>query len=184
MATEKSSSLPVATSVDGADQIKVYRSRSTFLASITAIVGAIVSAATTALAGIVELATSAETITGTDAVRATTPAGVKAATDTPLQEIVSGTTYTIDSSTTATVLVFTSGSAIAVTLANSIPNGRMISWMQKGAGQITFAAGSGATMVNRQSHTKSAAQYAVGSIYCHANAGSAAALVLAGDTAA
>lgn len=38
-------------------------------------------AATTSSSGIVELATPAETVTGTDAARATTPAGVKAATD-------------------------------------------------------------------------------------------------------
>lgn len=38
-------------------------------------------AATTSASGIVELATNAETVTGTDTVRATTPAGVKAAID-------------------------------------------------------------------------------------------------------
>jgi hypothetical protein len=43
--------------------------------------GTVVSASTT-VRGIVELATTAETTTGTDAVRATTPAGVKAVADT------------------------------------------------------------------------------------------------------
>lgn len=48
----------------------------------------------------------------------------------------------------------------AVSIAQEIP----IPWRQYGAGQITFAAGTGATLVSRGGATKSAGQYAGGSL--------------------
>ena len=53
-----------------------------------------VSAATDLASGVVELATNAETTTGTDATRAVTPAGVKAVADTkqPLDAVLTATT--------------------------------------------------------------------------------------------
>lgn len=56
-------------------------SQATVAARLTALEGATPDAATTTAAGIVELATTAETTTGTDTVRAVTPAGVKAVRD-------------------------------------------------------------------------------------------------------
>lgn len=50
--------------------------------SLYAPIGAASTAATTAAAGVVELATVTETTTGTDTVRAVTPAGLKAVADT------------------------------------------------------------------------------------------------------
>ncbi len=112
-------------------------------------------------------------------------AAIADSVDAVRQEVVSGTECTISSTTTANVtLVFTSATAVTVTIANSLANGRAVNWIQKGAGQLTFVAGSGATLNNRQSHTKSAGQYAGGSIICHENAGAAAKVVLVGDTAA
>ena len=52
---------------------------------------ALLAAATATTSGIVELATTAETTTGTDTVRAVTPAGVKAATDAVVAGL--GSTY-------------------------------------------------------------------------------------------
>ena len=61
--------------------------------------GSVVSASTT-VQGIVELATTAETTTGTDTARAVTPAGAKAAIDAavasiPLSALPSGSTITV-----------------------------------------------------------------------------------------
>lgn len=101
------------------------------------------------------------------------------------QITVSGTTYTIDSSVpSGSVIRFTSASAVAVTIANSVPAGWNGTWKQMGAGQVTFSAGAGATLYNRSTQYKSAGQYAMGALSCDSNAGSAAVVVLAGDTAA
>lgn len=43
-------------------------------------------------------------------------------------------------------ILFTSGSAIAVTLANDVPAGKAVELVRTGAGNITAAAGSGATL--------------------------------------
>ena len=54
------------------------------------------------------------------------------------------------------------------------------SFVQKGAGQVSFSDDSGATAINnRQSHTKINAQYGVASLLAYA----ADTFVLAGDTA-
>lgn len=52
--------------------------------------------ASTTVKGLVELATSAETTTGTDTVRATTPAGVKAAIDAAVAALIDGAPGAID----------------------------------------------------------------------------------------
>jgi hypothetical protein len=102
------------------------------------------------------------------------------------QITVSGTTYTIDAATvpSGSVLRFTSASAVAVTVANDLAVGWTVSWRQVGAGQVTFTAGAGAAVHNFSTHTKSAGQYAQGSLSCDSNAGAAAVLYLSGETAA
>lgn len=64
------------------------------------------------------------------------------------------------------VLHATSATGITITLpqdsAASIAQEIAIPWRQYGAGQITFAAGAGATLISRGSATKSAGQYAEG----------------------
>lgn len=100
-----------------------------------------------------------------------------------------GTTYTLDVAGTDTdsgrVIDHVNGSAITVTLPNSAPVGFCVTYVQAGAGQITFSAASGASLRNRQSHTKTAGQWAGVTLYVRSNAGgSAAEYVLAGDTAA
>jgi hypothetical protein len=89
-----------------------------------------------------------------------------------------GTTYTLLAGDNGKVIKFTNGSAITLTLPSGLGLGFNCSVIQYGAGQITFTA-SGSTLYNRQSHTKTAAQYAVtGLVSCVADV-----YVLAGDTA-
>lgn len=100
-----------------------------------------------------------------------------------------GTTYTVDvagdDSDRGRVVRLTNAASITVTLPNSAPVGFYCSWGQGGAGQITFSPASGATLVNRQSHTKSAGQHAQGGLIVYENSGgSAAQWTLSGDTAA
>lgn len=95
-----------------------------------------------------------------------------------------GTTYTILSTDTGKVIDHSNAAAITVTLPNSAPVGTCVTYVQTGAGQITFSPQVGATLVNRQSHTKAAGQYAVTVLYVRANTGSDATWVLGGDTAA
>jgi hypothetical protein len=89
-----------------------------------------------------------------------------------------GTTYTLVDGDNGKVIKFTNGSAITVTLPSGLGLGFNCSVIQYGAGQITFSTSS-STLYNRQSHTKTAGQYAVaGLISCVADV-----FVLAGDTA-
>lgn len=94
-----------------------------------------------------------------------------------------GTSYTILAADSGKLVDYTNSSAITVTLPATFAVGFNCDWLQGGAGQITFAAASGGTLVNRQSHTKSYGQYAGGSLLVRANSGgSAAQWVLFGDT--
>lgn len=96
-----------------------------------------------------------------------------------------GTTYTLQASDSGKIVECTNASAITVTLPNSLAEGFCCTIAQGGAGQITLSAASGATLRNRQSHTKLAGQWAEGTLYVRTNSGGAAAeYVFAGDTAA
>jgi hypothetical protein len=75
----------------------------------------------------------------------------------------------------------TAATAVTVTCPNNMPKNFYCTVIQYGAGQVTFAAGSGATIHNRQSLLHSAGQYAVCCLIVSANAGSAASYVLGGD---
>ena len=70
-------------------------------------------------------------------------------------------------------------SAVTVTVPSGLGAGFNCSFVQKGAGQVSFATASSTTINNRQSHTKINAQYGVASIVAYA----ADTFVLAGDTA-
>jgi len=89
-----------------------------------------------------------------------------------------GTTYTLLSSDNGKVVVLNNGSAVTVTVPSGLGAGFNCSFIQKGAGQVTFSA-SGTTINNRQSHTKINGQFGVASIVAYA----ADTFVLAGDTA-
>lgn len=89
-----------------------------------------------------------------------------------------GTSYTLQASDAGKVVVLNNASAITVTVPSGLGAGFNCSFVQKGAGQVTFSASS-TTINNRQSHTKINAQYGVASLLAYADD----IFVLAGDTA-
>ena len=89
-----------------------------------------------------------------------------------------GTAYTLLASDNGKVVVLNNPSAVTVTVPSGLGAGFNCSFVQKGAGQVSFSASS-TTINNRQSHTKINAQYGVASIVAYA----ADTFVLAGDTA-
>ena len=89
-----------------------------------------------------------------------------------------GTTYTLVAGDNGKVVVLNNASAVTVTVPSGLGAGFNCSFVQKGAGQVSFSA-SGTTINNRQSHTKINAQYGVASIVAYADN----TFVLAGDTA-
>jgi hypothetical protein len=96
-----------------------------------------------------------------------------------------GTTYTLQASDRGKVVELTNGSSITLTLPSTLAVGFCCTIVQGGAGQVNVAAGSGATLRNRQSHTKLAGQWSGATLYVRTNSGgSAAEYVLNGDTAA
>lgn len=98
---------------------------------------------------------------------------------TPAVNDQTGTTYTLLASDNGKVVTCSNASAITVTVPSGLGVGFNCVVIQKGAGQITFSPSS-TTLRNRQSHTKSAGQWAAVSLVAHA----ANDLTLGGDTAA
>jgi len=91
-----------------------------------------------------------------------------------------GTAYTLLAGDNGKVVVLNNGSAVTVTVPGGLGAGFNCSFVQKGAGQVSFDNDSGATTINnRQSHTKINAQFGVASIVAYADN----VFVLAGDTA-
>jgi hypothetical protein len=79
------------------------------------------------------------------------------------------------------VILFTA--AATLTIPNSLPQGWQCSIIQMGTGQVTVSA-YGSPPLSRSSHTKTAGQYAMASIFVATNtSGTNAAVLLAGDTA-
>lgn len=89
-----------------------------------------------------------------------------------------GTAYTLLASDAGKVVVLNNASAITVTVPSGLGAGFNCSFVQKGAGQVTFSASS-TTINNRQSHTKINGQFGVASLLAYADD----IFVLAGDTA-
>ena len=88
-----------------------------------------------------------------------------------------GTTYIVAASDNGKVVVLNNASPITVDIDTGLPAGFNCSFVQKGAGQVSFAGT--ATVNNRQSHTKINGQYGVASIVAYATD----TYILAGDTA-
>lgn len=61
------------------------------------------------------------------------------------------------------------GSAITVTISNTLTAGQRIDFVQTGAGQITFAAGAGVTLTSKGSKLKTAGQYSGVTVLCLAS---------------
>lgn len=82
------------------------------------------------------------------------------------------------------LLKVNSESAITITLPASLPEGFGCAVMRLGTGTVTFAAGSGATMVNVDSGDEISGQYGIAGVNVYANAtGDDAAWVLSGAVA-
>jgi hypothetical protein len=78
----------------------------------------------------------------------------------------------------------TAAGAVTVTLPNSLAKDFYCTVTQTGAGQVTFAAGAGATLHNRQNLLHTAGQWAICCLLVNANAGgTAASFILGGDVA-
>jgi hypothetical protein len=90
-----------------------------------------------------------------------------------------GTAYTLKESDSGTIIPFTSGSGIALTIPPGLGQGFEVGIVQQGAGQITVSATSPAAFNNRQSFTKTAGQYAMISLVAVA----ADTFILTGDGA-
>ena len=88
-----------------------------------------------------------------------------------------GTTYTVAASDNGKVVVLNNASPITVDIDTGLPAGFNCSFVQKGAGQVSFAGT--ATVNNRQSHTNINGQYGVASIVAY----DTDTYILAGDTA-
>jgi hypothetical protein len=111
----------------------------------------------------------------------------------PPTTVLSGTVVAQDADFSASVTLAstdngkikncTSATAVTVNCPNNLAKDFYCTIVQYGAGQITFAAGSGATLHNRQGLLHSAGQYAVCCLIVSANAGAAASYVLGGDCA-
>jgi len=91
-----------------------------------------------------------------------------------------GTAYTLQASDRGKIVVLSNAGAITLTVPQNLGAGFNCFVVQGGAGQVTVAAGSGATVSNRSGHTKLAGQNAMGSIVAIA----ASTYLLGGDTAA
>lgn len=85
--------------------------------------------------------------------------------------------YTLTAADNGRVLDFTSATAVTLTVPNTLPVGFQVSVTQAGAGQVTFTGGTGMTINNRYSATKTSGQWAKAGLEIRA-AGSA---VLSGD---
>jgi hypothetical protein len=123
---------------------------------------ALLSATSESAQGVIELATQSETDTGTDNARAVTP--LKLQTKAVTINAQTGTTYTFVLTDQNKWVSFNNASAVTVTVppnsSVAFPVGTQIEGAQLGAGQVTFAQGSGVTIRNVPG-LKIAAQYGV-----------------------
>lgn len=87
-----------------------------------------------------------------------------------------GTSYTLTGANNGCVLTFNNAAAITLTVPAGLPVGFSCLIVQLGAGAVTPTA-SGTTILQRQSFTKTAGQYAVATLLSHV----ANAYLLAGD---
>lgn len=79
------------------------------------------------------------------------------------------TNYTIVAGDKNTFIRSTSATAVTMTVANVLAVGESVTFIQYGAGQITFAAGAGVTLTSYNTALKTAGQYATVSVVCVAS---------------
>jgi len=86
-------------------------------------------------------------------------------------------TYTVSSSDSGKLIAIEHASLITITVPANLGAGFNCTFIQKGSGQITFSE-DGTTINNRQSHFKTAGQFAVASLLCYESDK----FILTGDT--
>lgn len=91
-----------------------------------------------------------------------------------------GTTYTMQASDNGKLVTFDNAGTVTVTLPSGLPAGFNIVCVQLGAGQVSFVAGSGATISNRQNQAKVVGQKGVVTVVAVATS----TYYIAGDTGA
>jgi hypothetical protein len=92
--------------------------------------------------------------------------------------------YTATVNDNRLVIIFNAASAVTLTLPNTLPEGWECGVLQMGAGQVTISV-AGSPPISRGGHTKTAGQYAMASVFVESNAsGTAAVVILGGDTSA
>jgi hypothetical protein len=74
------------------------------------------------------------------------------------------TSYSLAATDNSEVIQSNAASAITITIPAGLPTGFNCMVLQYGAGQITFAAASGVTIINRNSYTKTIGQYALATV--------------------
>ena len=95
-----------------------------------------------------------------------------------------GTSYTLAPTDCGTTIVFTNSSAITVTTLSTVSAGCAVAIEQAGTGQVTIAAGTGATQHSSHNFTKTFGQYAILGLFVDVNTGgSAADYIITGDGA-
>lgn len=90
--------------------------------------------------------------------------------------------YTFVSADTGTIVSFDVAGTAVATLPGTLPIGWTCNVYQASAGEVQFATVEGATLKNRQGHTKINGSAAAVSLTVLSNAGSAAAVFMLGDT--
>ena len=88
------------------------------------------------------------------------------------------TSYTLSSSDAGKLIAIEHSSSITITIPTGLGLGFNCTFLQKGSGSLNFSASNGVTLNNRQSHTKTAGQYAMATLICY----DTNTFVLAGDT--
>lgn len=93
---------------------------------------------------------------------------------------ITSTSYSLSADDRGKTLLFSSSATQGITCSSGLNVGYNATFIQMGSGQLELSASSGVSILNRQSHTKSAGLYAAVSIVIV----STDAYVLAGDTSA
>jgi hypothetical protein len=117
----------------------------------------------------------------TGASGATGPTGASGATGPAYVPAINNvtTTYSTQASDANKIIYSTGGTAYTITVANVLTAGQWIDVVQYGAGQVTFAAGSGVTLNSAGGKLKTNVQYSAATIICVASG----LYVLVGDLA-
>lgn len=98
--------------------------------------------------------------------------------------ITTNASYTATAADSHRRIVFNSATAVVLTLPNSLPAGWEAVVIQWGTGAVTITAATGGARFSRSGHTRIAGRYGAAYLLVVSNAGTAAQILMTGDTAA